>query len=61
MANKKDVASFNRLNYAAFENIGFPRCAGRIKYTSMRGVTVYDKLTRQAFDLHILLRSGFSD
>lgn len=61
MANKKDVASFNRLNYAAFENIVFPRCAGRIKYTSMRGFTVYDKLTRQAFDLHILLRSGFSD
>lgn len=61
MTNKKDAASLNRLNYAAFENIVYPRCHGYIEYVNVTGTRVREKCTRQNVDLYVLLRSGYSD
>ena len=61
MANKIDVASLNRLNYAAFENIIYPRCHGYVEYVNETGTKVREKGTRQIIDLYVLLRSGYTE
>lgn len=59
MANKKDAASFDILNYSAFENIVRPRCFGYVNYLNETGHKSRSKANMGIIDMYVFLRSGF--
>ena len=59
MANKKDAASFDILNYSAFENIVRPRCFGYVNYLNETGHKARSKANMGIVDMYVFLRSGF--